>query len=157
MDFRAREDVEAPLEAVFAEITDFNAFERAIMRRGGDVIRLPGPEAPAIGAKWQVRFRMRGKERQVEATLAEADPAGRLLVRVLSPNIYGHCAVDLVALSLSRTRMSVNLTVKPKSLAARLFFQSLRFAKSRMTQRFKAMVLGYAEDIEARHRAAAKA
>lgn len=153
MEFKAREDIEAPLSYVFGQITDFPAFERSIMRRGGDVIALEGPKAPEVGARWDVHFRMRGKERVARATLVDVDPSQGLTIEVSSENIDGKCQVELVPLSRSRTRLNVVVATKPTSLPAKLLFQSMRFGKHRMTQRFKTMVMGYAEDVESRYRA----
>ena len=59
---------------------------------------------------------------------------------------------DLIALSQSRTRVMVTITVKAKTLTSRLLVQSLKLAKTKLTKRFKARVLDYAEDIEDRYR-----
>lgn len=155
MEFRTREDIEAPLDHVFREISDFPAFERAIMRRGGDITVLDGPVPPDPGARWEVRFRFRGKDRRIVATLKKLEPGQGLSITFESPNIKGNCQVDLVPLSPSRTRLNIVVAVKPVSIAAKLVAQSLRFGKHRMTRRFKTMVATYAEDVEARHRARA--
>jgi len=42
MEFTAREDVEAPIAYVFAQVTDFAAFERQALRRGAEVRRRDG-------------------------------------------------------------------------------------------------------------------
>lgn len=152
MEFKAREDIEAPLDYVFKEITDFPSFERSIMRRGGDVVPLDGPQPPAVGAGWQVHFRLRGKDRTVAARLIEVDPTGGITIEAGSDNIDGLAQVELVPLSRSRTRLNVIFAAQPKTLPVKLLFQSMRFGKHRMTQRFKAMVLTFAEDVEARYR-----
>lgn len=153
MEFKAREDIEAPIEFVFGEVTDFAGFERSIMRRGVEVTRLPGPELPSVGAKWQVNFRLRGKERSAVAELTRIETDGNLTIGVESNNISGFCDIELVALSLTRTRMNVVVSARPSSIPARILFQSMRFGKHRLTQRFKTAVLSFAEDIEAKYRA----
>ena len=37
MELVTREDIEAPIDFVFKQVTEFPTFERSIMRRGGDV------------------------------------------------------------------------------------------------------------------------
>ena len=153
MDFSAREDIEAPIDYVFTQVTDFPSFERSIMRRGGDVERLQGGDAATVGTKWQVRFRMRGKERVVDAVLSEVDAPNGVTVDVMSPSADGKMVVELVALSRARTRIHVSAQVGAKTIPAKLLFQSIRFARGKTERRFKSLVAGFAEDVEARFRA----
>ena len=155
MKFTAREDVEAPIDHVFGQITDFPAFERSMMRRGADVKRLPGPDAPAPGARWEVRFQFRGKERVVVATLESVERDAGLTIGFVGTATEGGIVVDLVPLSRSRTRINVTADVSAKTLAAKLLFKSMRFGKSRMDQRFGTALLGFAEDLERRYKAGA--
>jgi uncharacterized protein YndB with AHSA1/START domain len=153
MELTAREDIEAPVEHVFGEVTDFAAFERVVMRRGGDVTLLEGPEPPEPGARWEVRFRLRGKNRRVVATLERLDPGQGLTVSFASPNIKGRFRVDLVALSPGRTRLNLVIETRPVSIAAKLLAQSLRLGRGRIERRVRTAVATYAGDVEARHRA----
>lgn len=153
MELKAREDIEAPVEHVFAEITDFAALERLVMRRGGDVSLLEGPVPPEIGARWEVRFRLRGKNRRVVSELDRLDPGLGLTVGFTSPNINGQCRVDLVALSPGRTRLAITIESRPISIAAKLLAQSLRLGRGRIERRLRTAVATYAEDVAARHRA----
>ena len=40
MKFSTREDIEAPVDHVFAEVSDFAGFERRALRHGADITRL---------------------------------------------------------------------------------------------------------------------
>ncbi len=62
----------------------------------------------------------------------------------------GTMALDLVPLSQRRTRMSVALEIKPKTLSARLMVQSMKLAKTNLTKRFKLRVAHYAKELEDR-------
>ena len=152
MELSARDDIEAPIDFVFDQITDFASFERQIMRRGGDVERLRGGDRPEVGAKWRVRFRMRGKERSVRAELAEIDAPNGLTMDITSVSVDGTMRVELVALSRARTRMIVSTLASAKTIPAKLMFQSVRFARGKTESRFKAMVSGFAEEVEKRYR-----
>ncbi|WP_281984445.1 SRPBCC family protein [Thalassorhabdomicrobium marinisediminis] len=152
MDFTARSDIEAPIDHVFAQVTDFPAFERSIMRRGGDVERIQGGDAPAVGTKWRVKFRMRGKDRVVMAEIVKVDAPHGLTVDVTSPSVDGMTRVELVALSRARTRLIVSADAGAKSIPAKLMMQSIRFAKGKTEQRFKDMVATFAKDVESRYR-----
>lgn len=152
MEISAREDIEAPIEFVFDQITDFAGFERSIMRRGGDVERISDSATPAVGMAWQVKFRMRGKERSVRADLTELDKPNGMTITLKSKNADGHTKIELVALSRARTRLNVVVDLTPKTLAAKLLFKSMRFGKQRVIGKFKTLVAGFAEDVDARYR-----
>ena len=152
MEFNARDDIEAPIDYVFDQVTDFQSFERSIMRRGGDVERLRGGDEAVVGTRWQVKFRMRGKERSVAAELVQVDRPNGVTIDVTSPSADGAMVVELVALSRARTRLIVSANVGAKTIAAKLLFQSIRFARAKTERRFKSMVSGFAEDVEARYR-----
>ena len=60
-----REDIEAPIDYVYARVTDFQGFERQALRRGADVQRIDGGSAIRLGAAWDVAFKFRGKDRKM--------------------------------------------------------------------------------------------
>ena len=151
MEFSAREDIEAPIDFVFGQITDFDSFERSVMVRGGDIERMAGNGAAVLGTKWHVKFRLRGKDRAVDAELTEIDPPNGMTIQVRSGNVDGSMVAELVALSSTRTRLIVKMDATAKSLAAKLLFQSVRFARAKTDRKFKKFVAGYAEDCEARY------
>lgn len=153
MELTAREDIEAPIDYVFTQVTDFPSFERSIMRRGADVERLQGGEGAVVGTKWQVKFVMRGKERKVNAILSEVDAPNGLTLDLRSPSADGSIVIELVALSRARTRLNVTMQAAAKTIPAKLLFQSLRFAQGRTDKRYRAIVATFAEDVEARFRA----
>lgn len=49
MEFTTRDDIEAPIDYVFDQVTNFATFERSIMRLGGDVERIAGGDAAVVG------------------------------------------------------------------------------------------------------------
>ncbi len=153
MEFTAREDIESPIEYVFDQVTDFPTFERSIMRRGGDVERVAGGDAAAVGTKWRVNFRMRGKERTVAGQIVQVDKPNGLTIEVKSKNADGAMVVELVALSKARTRLIVTAEAAPKTISAKLFFQSLRFARAKTDSKFKSLVAGFAKDVDKKYRA----
>ncbi len=150
MKFSAKEDIEAPLEDVFAMVSDFESFERSAMRRGAEVQRTDGMHHPGAGMSWNVAFLLRGRRRQLALKLTEYDAPSQLRVFATSPSLHSNFDVDLIALSRTRTRMSVALELKPQNLSARLLVQSLKLAKSNLTKRFKLRVAEYSKDMEER-------
>ncbi|WP_375279955.1 SRPBCC family protein [Pseudooctadecabacter sp.] len=152
MDLTTHEDIEAPIEFVFDQITDFATFERSVMRRGGDVERLEKGDDDGLGAKWRVKFLMRGVERKIVGEVTQADKPNAMEMTLKSKSADGALRVDLVALSRARTRLNVQFEATAKSIPAKLLFQSLKFARQKTQSRFKAAVAGFAEDVEKRYR-----
>jgi hypothetical protein len=151
MKFSTREDIEAPIDYVFAQVSDFAAFERRAMRQGAEVARRDGG-AIVQGAVWDIGFQFRGRDRKVAATLTQLDGPNAMSINSASDGLNAATEVELVALSQSRTRVLVSFDLRAKTLTARLLLQSLKLAKTKMTKRFNARVLDFAEDIEDRYR-----
>ncbi|MAO00638.1 SRPBCC family protein [uncultured Roseovarius sp.] len=151
MQFTGREDIEAPIERVFEEITDFQGFERSALRRGADVRRTDKLKVPGVGMSWHAVFKLRGKQRKVDVSVVDYDPPNGIKLGLISPSIEGQMIAELVALSRGRTRMTVTLVLQPRTLAARLMMQSLRLARNNLTKRFKVRLAEYAAEIEDRY------
>jgi carbon monoxide dehydrogenase subunit G len=151
MKFSTREDIEAPIDYVFDRVSDFNAFERRALRQGAQVSRRNEGDF-AKGDVWDIGFKFRGRDRKVAAKLARFERPNELEIDSDSDGLNAFTQVALVALSPARTRVLVSVDLRAKTLTARLLLQSLKLAKSKMTKRFKARVLDYAEDIEDRFR-----
>lgn len=147
MKLSTREDIEAPIAYVYERISDFGAFERRALRQGAQVsCRTEG--APALGTIWDITFEFRGRSRKVQAELTKLEPEQAIEIESQSDGLIAVTQVDLVALSATRTRVLVSFDMKAKTLTARLLLQSLKLAKAKITKRFKARVLDYAESVE---------
>lgn len=147
MKFSAREDIGAPADAVFSRLTDFDAHERAIMRRGVSVERLDTLTVPGPGMVWSGEVDFRNKRRRVEIELADLVPDELVAYRVDGSGLHGSFMIELLALSARRTRLSVALDLRPQSLGGRVLVQSLRLLKPNLTRRFRARVAEYAHAI----------
>ena len=150
MKFSSKEDIEAPIEAVFAAVSDFESFERSAIRRGIEVHRVDESAPVAPGLAWDAAFDLRGKRRNLRLTLTEHTPPESMRFDSESAGLDGVMTVDLVALSPRRTRLGIALELAPKTLSARLFLQSLKLAKSNLTKRFKLRVADFAKTVEER-------
>ena len=150
MEFSTREDIEAPAEQVFAELTRFEQIERQVMRRGVDLQRTSGsPDAPEDLA-WIARFKLRGKERTADITLDEYDAPNRLTYKASSGGLDAVTVIDVVALSRGRTRIGMTFEVQPRTLSARLMVQSVKLARGNMEKKFRVKMAEYARDLETR-------
>lgn len=150
MQFSSKEDIEAPIEAVFEAISDFDLFERSSIRRGIEVHRVDDAAPVAPGLAWDAAFDLRGKRRQLHLTLTRLDPPEAMEITSESSGLCGDMTVELVALSPRRTRLEIALKLTPRTLSARLFLQSLKLAKANLTRRFKHRVADFAKSVEER-------
>ena len=156
MRFATKQDIEAPITDVFRIISDFEAWERAAMRRGAEVARTDKLRAVAAGMHWAARFSYRSKQRNMELELTQIEPSTLLRFAGISQAIEGVASIDLMELGGKRTRMHVVLEISPRSLTARLFLQSLRLARARIDRKFDQRAAQLAAEIEARYRAVKK-
>lgn len=151
MDLTTREDIEAPIDFVFDQVTDFTAFERQALRRGASVRRSDTLADKGVGMSWDVTFTFRGKERQMRAELTHFDPTNGYVIQMISGGITGTSLVDLVALSRGRTRLSIKTEMVANGLTARLLLQSLKLARANLANRLSTRVTTYSRDLEARY------
>ena len=150
MRFMAREDIAAPIEDVLEAVTDFQSFERALLRRGVEVTRTDTLPQPGPGMTWESRFRFRGKMREMTAELVRIDCPESLEIATESAGLHGRLTVDLVKLSPRQTRMQTVLVVKPSTMPARLLVQSMKLARGALLRRYRKGVRKFARNLEAR-------
>ncbi|NEX46029.1 SRPBCC family protein [Pseudotabrizicola algicola] len=150
MQLSSRTDIEAPIDFVFAALSDFEAWERAAMRRGADVSRTDKLRAPGIGMGWHVIFRFRGKERAVDIRLTAMEPDAKLVFAGKGRMVEGDMSIELVSLAPKRTRMVLFAHVRPLNIAARLFLQSMKLAKGRVQTKLDKRLQSLSVDLETR-------
>lgn len=137
MKFTLKEDIDAPIDLVFAMATDFERFERQAMRRGIEVNRIDAGGLPGLGSEWRIKAPYRGKDRKIASRLEEFDPPNALKIVSRSGGVEGMIAAEFVALSPRSTRVHAELDLTASTLSARLLLQSLKFARSTVTNRLK--------------------
>lgn len=152
MKFSSREDIEAPIDYVYARATDFAGFERQALRRGAEVKRLDGDGLYDVGSKWDVAFKFRNKDRQMQVEVATLDDPNLMIVETTAQGLDTIARVELVSLSPKRTRIVIGLELSAKSLSARLLLQSLKLAKSSLTNRFGSRIKTFAQTTEEDYR-----
>ncbi|MDG1129042.1 SRPBCC family protein [Seohaeicola saemankumensis] len=150
MKFSSKEDIEAPIEQVFALVSDFETLERAALRRGAEVQRTDNMRKPGIGMSWSASFMARGRQRQLEIRMTEYDPPNNMRFHSVAQGLETDMKVEMLALSRGRTRLSVELELKPRSISARLLVQSLKLARTNLNKKFHLRMADYARDLEDR-------
>lgn len=149
MKLTSKSDLEAPLSFVFATLADHAAWERMAIRQGVQVERPADAPHSGIGSAWRIRGRVRGKVRQMLLRLTETAPDKAMGYSLDSPSVEGTARFELLALSPRRTRLRVVLEVRPKTLAARLFLNTLRLTRRRVEAKFDARTAQLAQRIAA--------
>lgn len=148
MIFVTTEDIEAPIDLVYRSVSDFDAFERSALRRGLEVQPLDEEVLEGAVRGWNVVFQYRGKQRESTARLVDVVPDQGFTINGNSGGIHGSMVVDLVALSKMRTRLKVSMDVGAKTLSSRLLLQSMKLAKTKLSQRFEKRVSIMAQELE---------
>lgn len=154
MKFSTKEDIEAPIEHVFAQVTDFEAFERMLLRRGADIQRTDAMSTVGAGMSWAARMQIRGRSRDITAQVTRFEPATEVTLDGQSDGFDVAGEVELVALSPGRTRMRVSVELSPRTLSAKLLIQSAKLARRNLVQRYKERVARFALDLEKRYKSA---
>ncbi|MEC7794673.1 MAG: SRPBCC family protein [Pseudomonadota bacterium] len=152
MKFSTRKDIDAPIDHVFASVSDFQVYERAAMRRGAQVRRLDNQDVKGPGMAWQADFEFRGKKRVLEITLEDYEAPTNLEFLGTSGGLSGACEIELIALSPSKTRLKLSVDLRPQTLSARLLVQSLKLAKGNLDKKFDARVAELSDNVAAQYR-----
>ena len=152
MKFSTKQDIETPAAYVFAALTDFEAWERAAMRRGADVARTDKMRQAGAGMSWHIAFQFRGRQRKMDLRLLNMIPSSKLEFAALSAAIDATTKVEIVEMSAKRARLHVTANITPLTLTAKLFMQSLRLARARADRKFAQRVQTIVTEIEARYR-----
>lgn len=150
MKLTSKQDIEAPMAFVYQQMTDFESWERAAMRRGAEVSRTDKLREPGPGMAWLARFRYRSRDRKMDIRLDRLDAPSHLVFSVMSKLVDGDVTVDLIELGQKRTRVHVSVDLKPKTLTAKLYVQSLRLARSRVDKNFGQRIAQMTTEIEER-------
>ena len=147
MNFTTREDIDAPKDVVYAAITDFDRFERRLMRLGIDVLRDEAHPPPETGARWKAVLEWRGRSHDVEAELVSIEPDDGYALEAHSSGLICLAVVDLVPLSRTRTRLMVSVEVRATSFGSRLLLASLRLTSGPLQGRFRRRVAEFAAEL----------
>ncbi|MGY9050125.1 MAG: SRPBCC family protein, partial [Rhodobacterales bacterium] len=99
VNFTAQEDIKAPLDQVFAELSDFEAILAAVTQQGGEVQRTDDGDATGVGSRWSSAFELNDKMREITVTLTEYVPPNAMAFVAVSAGIELQARVDLVALT----------------------------------------------------------
>ena len=148
MQFTATQEITAPIDAVWTQLTDFDRFEQAVVRHGGKAERQgDGPVGP--GTRWRGAAEVLGKIRHMDLTPTRMEVPGRLTAEALAEGVAVTLDVTLEAVAEGRTRMTVAADAEARSLGAKIVLKPLALAHGRLQEQFEGRVSGFAKRIEA--------
>lgn len=143
-------DVGASPDFVFARMSDYEAWERAIAKRNTTLARSPGPIRP--GTTWNTRFRLKGRDRDMLLTLLSEVPGRQVHVTLADTSLDVDIIADLIEVAPERSRVAVSLELRPRNLTARLLIQSLRLAKGKVQGQLDQRVEQWARNVTQQYR-----
>lgn len=145
MKFISKGDIEAPTDFVYADMTDYEGWEKSIRKRNTQLVRSPGPIRP--GTTWDTKFRLRGRDRDMVMTLLSETQDRQVLLTIADSSLDVDVSTDLMPLNPKVSRVAVTIHLRPRNLAAKLLTQSLRLARTKIQHQLDWRVAGWADDL----------
>ena len=102
MEFSSKEDINAPIDRVFAILSDVDAVERQALRRGVTIRRTTDHRLPDVGMGWKAEFRFRGRKRTTQIEITRFDRPEVMAFSSATGGLQTAFDVELVALILLR-------------------------------------------------------
>jgi hypothetical protein len=151
MKLTAKTDLEAPVAFLQASLIDSALWEREAIRRGVEIERPADMALSGVGAGWRIRVPFRGRLREVHLRIDSIVPDESIGYAFEGQAATGSAEVETKALSPRRSRLRVTVEIKPGTLAARLFINTLRLARRTVEARFEKRLGQLATRIEQRY------
>jgi carbon monoxide dehydrogenase subunit G len=150
MKFTGKTDLEANLNATFTAFSDFESFERQVLRSGAKIARTDDVTAAGPGMMWDVEIDFRGKTRKIKVELVDFEDPNRLCFEATAEGLDAMIEVDLTPLSGRQTRANVAFDITAKTLAAKLTLQTARLTKGTLNKRFNRRLHRFGREMERR-------
>ncbi len=150
MKFRATTEIDAPINACFAALADFEHTALRARRAGIDVERTDHLTTPGPGMSWRIEGPFRGRTRRAEVELVDYDAPEKMLFHLTSSGIDADITLTLSPESGRRTILETEVRIVPRNLTTRVALQSMKLAKPRMNRGFQKGLRKLARDIERR-------
>ena len=151
MEFSAEHDIRAPIDFVYAQITDFAALETYIMSAGAFVERTDELDEFGPGLSWRIEGNLRGKQRVIDIELKEVTEKEALAYELRSKDLTTQMLIDVISLDRTTTRLSCRIQPEAHSISARLILQSARLAQRTLEKRLTKRLSTYGGSLEDRY------
>lgn len=150
MEFSAKEEIGAPVDDVFAILSDIDVMERQALRRGVEVRRMTPHQVAEPGMAWQAAFKFRGRKRTSAVTLSDLAVPERMVFDSSTGGLETRFELHLSPLSSGGTAVNTVAKMTPTTLSARLLVQSMKLAKSKIARKYAVRMSQFAREIEER-------
>jgi len=148
MQFTSVQDINAPLDHVFEQISDFDSYEAYAMRIGASVERRDQLMHKQAGMCWHFDGEIRGKNREIDIELQQYSPPKQIKLTFESTGIGALVVIGVMALTKKQTRMKIAVELTARSISARLVMQSAKLAKNSLKRKYNHKIWTYANYIE---------
>lgn len=148
MKFTSRVEIDAPAQAVFDELCDYESIDKLARKRAISLKRTDKLTQPGVGMSWTSQFQFRGRVRDMDLRITRHEPPDTLEYIGQTQGFEVACLMQIVSLARSRSRLIVTIEIRPKSLGARLLVQSARLGKSGLDRRFEDRVRRFGEKLD---------
>jgi uncharacterized protein YndB with AHSA1/START domain len=134
MQFKHKQEIDAPADYVFARVTDFKKFENHTGPTGFSFKR-QGRLPVRIGTRWDISVPVRGRARRFSAELSEYIPPRTLSYKSASLKYEGVMSLTVKPVSDTSCRLEMQVVAKSRSFATSLVFNTIRLARRRINKR----------------------
>ncbi|MFD0981790.1 MULTISPECIES: SRPBCC family protein [Tropicimonas] len=148
MKLSTQEEIDAPIERIWAAVTNAGDYERQVRRKGVEVTRHSEGADLGVGTTWTAKFDFRGLQRELHTEISTFDAPNLLVLDSVVGGVDAVAQVELTELPGNRTRLAASVDMKPTSIPGRVLIQTLRLAKTTLTNRFQRRVRRFAREME---------
>ncbi|MCV2867638.1 SRPBCC family protein [Defluviimonas sp. WL0002] len=152
MKFTTSQEISVPAPVVFSKITDFETLERAALRREAAIARRDTLPVAGVGSAWEIDFLYRGKPRNLVVEIQQMQPSDLFAALGTIGGFEVYLTMTPQDIGAGRSRLGVELEVKPRSLSARFLLNSMRFGKKGLERRFARRMADFCRQLERWHR-----
>lgn len=140
MKFSTRENLDIPADELFDRASDFQRLERVLSHRGAQLTRIDPATDPGTGIGWNIGFDLRGKPRQVRMDVVSFNRPEGYTMRGASDLFDIEIVVTVIGFSAQKSRLMVEMEVKPRNMRARLIMQTARLGKAQLDKKYAARI-----------------
>ncbi|MCF6305106.1 MAG: SRPBCC family protein [Rhodobacteraceae bacterium] len=135
MKFDYKTTVNAPVEFVFARLTDFEKFEKVGFGNISKFKPIGDIAAPEIGAKWKLRSEFQGRQRSFSLQLRELIENKSVVLGNGSDKFDVEASFGLAKIDDENTGFIFEINSSAKTITGRLIMQTMQLARSRIEKK----------------------